>query len=125
VAILGRKNWVVPICLAIFLLLFLIVPDSSPSAAPLDKVERPQSTSSEEERINVDGIKATFQKFAVVMQAIGVDLTVVFLIFGCMIMVLATGLNHPEYMKWGRGTLIISVIMFAVIKIGPIILYSI
>lgn len=119
----SKNTFFISICLVAFILL-LLVPDVA-LGSPLDKVDTDRVDRPGEEGLNEQGIKSAFHTLAVVMQAIGVDLTVVFMILGCMIMVLATGLNHPEYMKWGRATLIMTVIMFGVIKLGPIILYSI
>ncbi|MFB0832752.1 hypothetical protein ACEU2D_24600 [Brevibacillus laterosporus] len=57
-------------------------------------------------------------------QNIGIHIVVFFFIVGWIITVLAHGLKHPEYQKWGRGTVTYSVIAYIMIKFIPILAYS-
>lgn len=120
----NKWNWAVVVVLLLVFVAMLLPETTYSNSGPIGQIER-QGGEDSSGGFNVEGIKMFFQNLALITQGVGIDVTVFFLIFGCVVMVIAVGLNHPEYLKWGRGTIMIAGVMYLVIKIGPIILYSI
>lgn len=55
---------------------------------------------------------------------IGLRVTVIFMILGMILLNFSAGLRHPGYGRWGRSSLITSVLSFLIILIVPPLLYQ-
>lgn len=55
---------------------------------------------------------------------IGLRITIIFMILGMILLNFAAGLRHPGYGRWGRSSLIMSVLTFFIILIVPPLLYT-
>lgn len=109
------------LCLAFANIPFQLDSVQANGSSALERVTAERTTGG----LKVDGAKGFFQSLVYVTQEIGVDVTIFFVLLGSIVMVIAIGLNHPEYNKWGRYTIIFGGGMFFVIKLLPIIMHSI
>jgi hypothetical protein len=99
---------------------------SGTGSQPLDQLLNQQhtlSTNPAPTPLDISHIQGNVKEMGSGTQVLGIDVAVFFFEVGCIILILAAGLRHPEYQKWGRGTIFAAIIGFIMIKFGPIIFY--
>lgn len=90
----------------------------------LNKLFEEHGTEQKGSLVNVEKVKQNTKKLELSSQVIGIDIAVFFFIFGWAIIILAVGLKHPEYQKWGRATIVTSVVGYICVRFGPILFYA-
>jgi len=111
------------VCCIVFLMLAAVTGAEGKVRNPADSVTI-QKDVGDDKLIDVDDLKENTRTAVNVIQVIGIDVCLFVFILGWIIIALATGLKHPQYMKWGRASLITSSLAFFFIKIGPILAYN-